>query len=386
MMAARIVRFASLAIVLDGTAALAEPDDAARERSDQGAVAADDGALVGRLGPRPPSGRFEVGAGFSTDDGFVARAAVVQDNLFGRGQTLALSAQLTRRRELFLIHFAEPQLGGSDLGLSVDLYSDRQLWPGFERTATGGALSLHHPLGARTRGFLTYRLEEVAVEAPGAAITARALEPGRWDPSLLLRGGRIGSLRAGLEHDSRDQPLAPRRGTSAGAWLEVADQSLGSDFGLARGRAWVGHHRPLGPFTLHLGAGLGAVTSSDPRGVPLSERLQLDGASELRGFAPGQLGRLDPHTGIALGGNAKLTGRAELEFPLVPRFGLSGVVFADAGAVIDLEGRARTGLGAAVGVGLLWRGPLGPVRLDLSLPVSDRDRSSGFTVGIGLGF
>ena len=366
------------AAALAASPALADPDPA-----DGAEVRADDGDGGGEP-PRAPTGSFAVGAGFSTDDGFIASAAVRQPNLFGRGQDLSFSARLSQRRQLALLHFGEPHLLDSDVGLGIDLYRRADEWPGFTRNATGGALTLSRPLAANTHGYLGYRLEDVSVDPTGGGVaTARVVEPGDWDPALMMRGGLLSALRVGVVHDSRDQPLFPRRGTLAGAWIERAAPEIGSEIDLTRGAAFAGHHVPLGPLTLHLGGAVEAVTSRDPRGVPLSERLQLDGASELRGYAPGSLG--PSLGGVALGGNLKATARGELEFPISSRIGLSGSIFYDAGGVMEFEGRSGSAVGQSIGVGLTWRSPIGPLQVGVAYPL-DGDGEPTFFLGIGMTF
>lgn len=371
---------AVLAAALAESPALADPDPAEVE------VDGGDGG-DGAEPARPPTGSLQVGAGFSSDDGFIAAAALRQPNLFGRGQELSLSARMSERRQLFLLHFGEPHLADSAVGLGVDLYQSAEEWPGFARSATGGRLTLARPLAAHLRGFVGYRLEEVSIEPDPAAAPAgaapRLLEPGDFDPALLMRGGLVSALGAGVVYDSRDRALLPRRGTYAGARIERADRALGSQLDLTRAAVFAGHHLPLGPLTLHLGGAVEAVTSRDPRGVPLAERLQLDGASELRGFAPGSLGPAPG--GVALGGNLKATGRAELEFPIAERLGLSGSVFFDAGAVMDLEGRSGSGFGRSVGAALTWRSPIGPLQVGVAQPL-DGAGGPAFFFGLGITF
>jgi outer membrane protein insertion porin family len=55
-----------------------------------------------------PTGTFQIGAGFSSVENFIAQAQISQNNLFGRGQTLALQAQLSSLRQQFLLRFVEP--------------------------------------------------------------------------------------------------------------------------------------------------------------------------------------------------------------------------------------------------------------------------------------
>jgi outer membrane protein insertion porin family len=372
------------AAALAASPALADPAPApAPIPADSGDVRADAGDADGEP-PHTPSGSIAVGAGFSSDDGFIASAALRQPNLFGRGQDLSLTARISQRRQLFLLHFGEPHLFDSDIGLGIDLYNRVAEWPGFTRSATGGALTLSRPLAAHTHGYVGYRLEDVSVDPTGeVGVAARMVEPGTWDPALMMRGGLLSAARAGIVHDTRDQPLYPRRGTFAGAWIERAAPEIGSEIDLTRGAVFAAQHVPLGPLTLHLGGAVEGVTSRDPRGVPLSERLQLDGSSELRGYAPGSLG--PSLGGVALGGNLKATARGELEFPLLSRIGLSGSIFYDAGGVMDLEGRSGNAIGQSVGVGVTWRSPIGPLQLGVAYPL-DGDGEPTFFIGIGMTF
>jgi hypothetical protein len=62
-------------------------------------------------GKRVPTGRFEVGAGFSSDEGFIAHAAIAQDDLFHTGQKLALSADISALRQRFLVSHEIPGPG-----------------------------------------------------------------------------------------------------------------------------------------------------------------------------------------------------------------------------------------------------------------------------------
>ena len=370
-MARKTLLPALLPAALAASPALADPDPPAG-----GDLTADAGG--------GPTGSFAVGAGFSSDDGFIASAALRQPNLFGRGQDLSLSARLSERHQLFLLHFGEPHLLDSEVGLGIDLYRSAQDWPGFTREAAGGALTLGRPLGAHMHGFVGYRLEDVSLHPAGTAgEAARVVEPGGWDPALMMRGGLLSALRAGVVYDTRDRPLFPRRGTVAGAWIERADPRLGSDIDLTRGGAYARQHVPLGPLTLHLGGAVEAVTSGDPRGVPLAERLQLDGGRELRGYAPGSLG--PSLGGIALGGNLKASARGELEFPILSRIGLSGSIFYDAAGVRDLEGRSGSAAGHSVGVGLTWQSPIGPLQVGVAYPLDGEGGPSVF-VGIGMTF
>ncbi|MDX2093818.1 MAG: BamA/TamA family outer membrane protein [Kofleriaceae bacterium] len=315
---------------------------------------------------RAPTGYFQIGAGYRTDDGFVASTSVGQTNLFGTGNKLALSGAISKRQQQFGAQFVDPMLFGSDLSLTVDGYYDRRLLPGFWRDAIGGSVTLSKQYGKHWRAFVGYRFESVAIE-PEAIEVARGAE--RTSDRLS-----IGAVRAGYVFDNRDDPLAPRRGGRLGATLELADRSLGSDVGLLRYNGFGDYHKPIGSLTLHVGGTVEVVNAGGVLGsIPRSERLYLDGSSELRGYLPGHL--------APLGANAKGTWRTELEVPLISKWGLSAVGFFDAAAFI---GAGQLHSGASVGAGLLWRSPIGPIRVDYAIPLDGS--KPGFVISMGGAF
>src|SRR5262249_60820869 len=89
-----------------------------------------------------PTGTFQIGAGFSSVENFIAQAQISQNNLFGRGQTMALQAQISSLRQLFLLRFVEPYFLDTFWTFAFDLYNQsRYLATGISalaRKASGG--------------------------------------------------------------------------------------------------------------------------------------------------------------------------------------------------------------------------------------------------------
>jgi outer membrane protein insertion porin family len=318
--------------------------------------------------PRPPTGTFMIGAGFSTDEGFIASATIAQTDLFRTGSSLALHARISAKRQLFMTRFIDPDVLGSKLALSADLYNDIKERPGFERGAAGGALTLSLPVAGRLRAFVGYRLEEVTV-GETSLFAGRTI-----DPLPPLVGGTLSALRTGLVYDTRDRKDAPLTGSNIGASVEVADRRLGSDLTFTRWDAWAQHHQPIGPLTLHLA---GSFTQID--GAPRSERLFLDTSREIRGYSPLDFGPIDGF-GRPVGGDAKLLGSVELELPVIRKIGLSLVGFVDGGGVID-RSTGQYQRGASAGVGILWRSPIGALRFDWAVPLDGGKPVFGFGIG-----
>ncbi|MBL9016810.1 MAG: BamA/TamA family outer membrane protein [Myxococcales bacterium] len=360
--------------VVSPVPAYAEPDDAEPVQR-QGEVRDEDRDEEDQAPPTPgatappkrtPTGRFQIGAGFSSDESFIAQATIAQDDLFRTGQRLSLTAQISAKRQLFLLGYDVPLGGGVEL--RTQLYAKDQLLPGFRRKAAGGTASLVAPFGEHLHGFVGFRLEQVEAEDTDDVIARTIALPG--NDSIT-----IASLRAGLAYSTLDDPLLPTTGRAFGASIELADPRWGSDVTLAKAQLWSSIHQPLGPAILHLSATGTAIASRDPGGVPRSERLFLESSALVRGYAPGSIGP-------ANGGTLMYTVRAELEVPLIRSAGISAVTFLDGGGIFDRSGAGSAGV--SYGFGLLWRSPIGPLRFDWGIPMDGGP--ARFVFGIGSGF
>ncbi|RMH44206.1 MAG: outer membrane protein assembly factor BamA [Deltaproteobacteria bacterium] len=352
-----------------------------------------------------PTGTFQIGAGFSSVENFIAQAQISQNNLFGRGQTLALSAQLSGLRQLFLLRFVEPYFLDTDWTFAFDLFNQTRSFGSFARTSSGGNLTWGRRLSFETRAFLTYKLESVGVTGTSGGTTfvgARALPAEASSVANLFRGGVTSSVRGSIQYDSRNNRLFPTEGFFHNAFVEIADTYTGSENIFVRYGGFARHYRPLwGPFVLKLNAEIGVVTSRDPLGVPITERYLIGGINDVRGFRPRSLGprirvqqQGEPGQALGtlpLGGNMQLIWNSEIEFPLFRQVGISGVVFFDAGNAFNLEqrycGGADTdlspkvdpcfdfpdsiihGIRRSAGFGFRWISPIGPLRFEWGIPL-----------------
>ncbi|MCB9565472.1 MAG: outer membrane protein assembly factor BamA [Kofleriaceae bacterium] len=368
------------------------------------------------------TGTFQIGAGFSSVENFIAQAQISQNNLFGRGQQLTLQAQLSSLRQLFLLRFVEPYFLDTNWTFAFDLYNQSRAFGTFARNASGGDLTWGYPLSYEARAFLTYKLEDVGITtgSRGFADFGAVREPiEATDVANLFRGGVTSSLRASLSWDSRNNRLFPSGGWYDSLFVEWADRYTASENVFLRWGGFLRHYRELwGPMVLHLNAEVGVTTSRDPLGVPISERYLIGGIYDVRGFAPRSLGPVlrtgrdpdDPQSGLTLGGNMQVIFNSEIEFPLFKRVGISGVVFYDMGNAYNLEARYCSGLASvrpaeslkfdpcfrfpdslvygirkSAGFGFRWFSPIGPLRFEWGIPL-DRQANEDplvfeFTIG-----
>jgi outer membrane protein insertion porin family len=275
-----------------------------------------------------------------------------------------MRATISERHLESLVRYEDPTLFDA-YKLRADLYSRTKLYREFKRESAGGEITLGQRVAPNLDFFVGYKLEHVKVEYGAEPSLFRSTTPVEGDD--WNGGGMIGALKFGVDYSTilPADRFYPKRGTTFGATLEVADHRLGSDLDYLRTDGWFGHHRGLGPFTLHLSGKVSSITA-----VPMSERLHFDGSSDVRGYAPGAI--------MQYGGNVLWTARTELETPSVGNLSLAG--FFDAGGLYTRETGETLG---SVGVGLIWRSPIGPLRFDWAVPLSGDDRSKRFIFGVG---
>lgn len=360
-----------------------------------------------------PTGTFQLGAGFSSQETFLLTGQIQQQNLFGRGQSLSLNMQFSGIRQLAQVRFVEPYLYGTQWTMAADVFKMQQQLRSFNRDSTGFNLTFGHPIfknlfDDHLRLFASYRLEEVDISpATGGLIGSGGglnFQLFRFVPlHNLFRKGLTSSLRLSLQWDSRDNRLFPKRGVFATASAEIADELIGSNTDFVRHRLnYRFYHKVFWELVFKVNLEWGLITSSNAQGVPVFERYFLGGIQDVRGFRLQALGpRLgigtahDPTTppsrqGIPFGGNMQAFYNLELEFPIVEAVGIRGVLFQDAGNAWNMEDRLcgpdpsfgdaaasscdvdLTRLRTSVGFGFRWFSPLGPLRFEWGFPFEPR--------------
>jgi outer membrane protein insertion porin family len=371
-----------------------------------------------------PTGTFQVGAGFSSIENFIATAQIQQANLFGNGQSLSLNAQLSGIRTLVNVRYFEPYLLDSSVGFTVDLYEQLRIYNDFSQGTRGGALTFGYPLiDPELSASLTYTLQRDTVSTE---TTSTFLQGGsslsafnRLPLANLFNDGITSSLRPALTWDTRDNRLFPTSGVYLRGSTEIAVDALGSTNEFLRNRFTGRFYYPLGGgFVLKLNTEAGLVTSPSADGVPIFARFFLGGIVDVRGFRFRSIGPRAPLTestdpnsipivnGANIGGNLMFYDNLELEFSILEDVGIRGVIFTDAGNAWNLEGvycqaGARPlydelnpcfdfpndlmNLRTSWGFGLRWFSPLGPLRFEYGFPFAplpfEETRRFEFTIG-----
>jgi outer membrane protein insertion porin family len=210
----------------------------------------------------------------------------------------------------------------------------------------------------------------------------------------------LSSFSGSFIRDSRTDPVEPKAGRYVSSNVQLAGRSIGSAVGFAKTffTAQTFHVLPgthgivfAGDARLGIATGFPQMDASGAtiRDLPQSERFYAGGDTTVRGFAldtlgvhhtPAQTADTIDENGFPKGGNGLVILNAELRAPVGG--GLGAVGFVDTGNVFaraaDLDlGLLRT----AVGFGVRYKSPIGPLRIDLGFKLH-RDVIAGQREGL----
>ncbi|MDT8437541.1 MAG: outer membrane protein assembly factor BamA [Wenzhouxiangellaceae bacterium] len=374
------------------------------------------------------TGSFQIGLGFSQLQGLIASISVQQENFLGSGRTIGLGISRSSISSSVNISYTNPYF--TDDGVSLSYFASYSEFN--QGRANISAFSTSSvALGANV-GFPVTEIDFVRV---GASVRRQDINIGQLvavpidpdDPDsgtelqfavtrplaitldtngngLLSSNERqIDSLfaNASWSRDTRNHFLTPTRGSSNQLFLNLALPGSTREYYTAsyRGRKFF----PLGgrfAFVLRADVSYGDTYDGDDpidrnpvepqrlagncqvdeivtfdRGLPFWEHFFAGGVSDVRGFDDNTLGPKDQFC-RSVGGDFKTTGGVEIAFPLpfVQASGTRMAWFVDAGNVFrDVSSWDEKLIRASTGLSLTWQAPVGPIILNLSTPLRERE-------------
>ena len=327
-----------------------------------------------------PAGR----AGFSPRVSF----DVTRINFLGLGHTISFRSRYSSLDRRGLIDYRAPRILSHDkldLNFTV-LFDQSNDVRTFASTREEASVQLTDRISKSLTGFFRFSYRHVTVSNL------------KIDPLLLPRlaqSVRIGIISANLIQDRRDDPTDPHKGIYNTIDIGFADKVFGSQSNffrlLGRNATYyrIGKKLVLARQTqFGVEPAFSVPSSADPTDpIPLPERFYGGGATSHRGFPENQAGPRDLKTGFPLGGSALFFNNTELRFPLIGE-NIGGVIFHDFGNTFDHLSDLSFSVHQknlqdfnymvhAIGFGIRYRTPIGPVRLDLADSINS-PRFNGF--------
>jgi outer membrane protein assembly complex protein YaeT len=315
---------------------------------------------------------FELGYG--SYEGLIAAVQVGDRNFLRTGRPLSLKIESSQRGFQGELLHVDPWLFESNWSLRSRLYSQVREEEGYSKNAAGLRLE-----GSRK---LTPHLEFTAfTEFAVANVSSDVIDPallGPLDYTLV-------SLGVAQKLDYRDNPLNPRRGFvfSTSVDLNAIDGQLAFGRITARYSRYWSLPRTKSILALGLRAGWIIPTGNAVEDVPIDLRYFNGGGSTVRSFAERELGPKDK-SGNPIGGAFYTVGNLEWDFPISGPLG--GAVFVDAGNLVAESSPSLSDLSFAVGVGLRYDLPIGPMRLDYGYNPSPKEDESIGALHFSFGF
>ena len=331
-----------------------------------------------------PRTTWSWGVGWSEQDRLRGSVELTRRNLGGLGRTASVFARGSFRGSRFLLNLREPWLFGRKLDSFVTAFWEEEDRTSFDYNRKGAIVQAGRSLDARTSLILRYLYQDTYVFNVEVPID---------ELDRLYRTYAVSGPSASVVFDTRDDPLEPKRGIFLGADLQLSLDALGG-VSYLRGFFQASSVRRLRAdlvFVLSARAGLAGTFGDELPLLPLPERFFAGGDYGPRGFPVDLVGpKIEAPDGevYPTGGNALLLGGAEMRYNLTRSFQLAS--FLDTGNVYpEARGVDLGALRWSAGLGLRYRTPIGPVRLDWGYvldPEPGDEGRSHFHLSIGYAF
>ncbi len=299
-------------------------------------------------------------------------------NLFGQGLILQGEGTLARLAQRGKISLIDPWFLGSDVSADFSLFGNQRQEPSFDKMETGLGIDFKRRFGRFHETNLGYQYKQS--EVSNVDIVDPVPQGGTDDVN-------ISSVALTHTFDQRDDVIQTRRGLLTKATVEFADEALGSELDFVRARlnqsffVALSENATMG-FSLRTGV---IIPIEDTETIPIQERFFNGGENTVRSFKENELGPKDSDNN-PIGGEAWSVGSVEWRNTIVGN--LDGALFYDIGnVVLDYDDYFEfRGLREAIGIGVRYQLPVGPMRLDWGVnpdPDGDEVRSVlHFSVGM----
>lgn len=344
------------------------------------------------------SGSFNIGAGFSQNQGFVFNLGLTMDNLNGTGEKLAVNFNNDKSNQVYSLSFTDPYhtIDGVSRTLSLS-YRERDTEEldisNYLENSYGINLSYGIPLSEfdRVRLGVGYQHTDIIKGDGDVTEDVENFLAGEDEKSLDAY-----TLVASYTHDTRNRTVFATSGNSQSVLLDLT--APGSDLEYYKVTYRNKFYFPVTNELTTLirtdiayGKGYG-----DTEEYPFFERFFAGGLRTVRGFDSNSLG---PKSAVTLsnpiadpiGGDLRTVASAELIFPVPfiekPPNSVRFSAFYDIGNVfLRSEGGFDSAeLRSSVGVSFVWLAPIGPLRFSWAKPIDEKpgDDTQSFQFSIG---
>ncbi len=324
--------------------------------------------------------RHAVGAtaAYSTDLGASVGLTWQHRNLFGQAEQLNLGAAVTQlggsaSRGIgynATASLLKPDVLRRNQSVQLNLQAVRENLDAYNRTAVLGGFTI-------SRKYSEVWTVSVGLQAQQSLITQEGTQ----------RSYTLAALPIGVRYDTTGTEglFEPTHGIKASATATPTHElsGQGSTFTILQGQAstYVNLAAP-GRSVLAVRGLVGSVQGASTFQLPPDERFYAGGGGTVRGYKYQSIGpRFRDNRPV--GGTALAAGTVEFRQRFGESFGAA--VFVDAGQVDASSTPFGGSLRAGAGVGARYYTPIGPIRLDVAVPLNKQRNDDTFELYIGIG-
>lgn len=344
------------------------------------------------------TGAITLGGGFSSD-GFLLSSSVSQANVLGSGNALSVAANTGRINTVYSLSFTNPYSTVDGVSRGFDIYKRRSdlallsFGPRYNTDSLGGGVRFGVPINESDSVNLGLAAEATDIEVFDCNDPNSNQRSFRSACEYVARQGTsnagvIGSV--GWARNRLDSVILPKSGSRQRATFEVGVPGLD----LKYYKVTYDHlyYTPLiGDLTLKLNGEIGYAGGYAGSELPFFKNFYAGGITSVRGYRTSNIGPKDGTGNLArpTGGNQRLVVTAEVLYP-IPGLGKERnariSTFIDGGMIRNsLEDSNDNGARFAVGIGVYFVSPFGPIQLAVSQPLNpgpnDVTQPFQFTMG-----
>lgn len=284
-------------------------------------------------------------------------AELIRSNLFGSAAQLSLVGQVSLREQRAVASWEQPYFLGIPAQLFVNAWLEREERESYSFERSGLSLSMFHSLSEKEEMILLTTMKYARTTLFELWVSESEVDRQHFPFSTT-------SISGSFIWDNRDDPFNPERGFFLSSVLEWAYPLFNAESNFQRTFSKYQHYIPFIPrvtfiITTRLGLGRGRM--------PIHERFFAGGSNSFRGVEFDELGPQDQYSNNPIGGKALVLFNFEMTFPILSKMeNLFGTAFFDTGNVFERRKQVSfINFQNAVGFGLRYRTPLGPIRFEL---------------------
>jgi outer membrane protein assembly complex protein YaeT len=313
--------------------------------------------------------RVNFGVGYGTEEKGRIDSEYHHLNFLGGARTAGVHGRYSSLDRGLRLDFNQPYLFSPHLSLGAEGQQWYTYTPAYQSIVTGGRLTLTHRWSAQSSIAISGMTERNTSEIKSDVLNDPTLYTDLialgLDPTTGRQQGTLGAVGLDLQHSTADNLLNARRGYQIALHAEEAGRVLPGTFNYDAVSIDGRHYLPIGSnivFANRMQIGNIRPAHGKPGEVPFSKKYFLGGAGSVRGWGRYEISPLSG-SGLPLGGNTLFAFSSEVRTTLSGNIG--GVLFLDGGNVWE-QGWAihLNDLRYAVGPGLRYQTPIGPIRFD----------------------